>query len=119
MTRYGIQCRITTAILAMTIIVLLFTSSTRGFQIATYKNPMIDLGNNGRLMGITTERFSTNTDYDSEHNHSDKNDRRVVLRRIGYSLFTFLVQPSETVNAFANKISSKYDDRPKRRGPQV
>jgi len=56
-----------------------------------------------------TSRFSTKTDHDGS-------SRRELLAHGLLSLaFLGTTQPS---NAFSNKISDAYDDRPKRRGPQ-
>ena len=47
-----------------------------------------------------------------------------VVSSVCVGLPTFFLTTSTTIsvepaNAFANKISTKYDDRPKRKGPQV
>jgi len=48
--------------------------------------------------------------------------RRDALKQAfagGVAVSSVFLLSSPPVNAFANKISDKYDDRPKRRGPQV
>ena len=51
------------------------------------------------------------------------NHRRSLLRQMAFltisSSSNLLVLPHMPVNAFDNKISNQYDDRPKRRGPKV
>jgi len=44
--------------------------------------------------------------------------RRNIFRNTALGIFSTLAVSPKAANAFANKISSKYDDRPKRRGPQ-
>jgi hypothetical protein len=56
---------------------------------------------------LTTTQFAT---------RSDGSSTRRQLLSWGLSSFSFLSMPS---HAFDSKISNKYDDRPKRRGPQV
>jgi hypothetical protein len=45
--------------------------------------------------------------------------RRAMIGAGVYSALFFGVTKSDTSHAFPNKISTMYDDRPKRRGPQV
>ena len=54
---------------------------------------------------------------DQDHDESHINQRRDLLR-LGLAVTPMLLFQNPA-NAFANKISNKYDDRPKRRGPQV
>jgi hypothetical protein len=70
---------------------------------------------------FTTRRHEQplNPSHQHQHdNHPHLNQRRSVLRRLGVMTMSTFLLPSLT-NAFPNKISKQYDDRPKRRGPQV
>jgi stalled ribosome rescue protein Dom34 len=112
-------------LLIMTLLVCL--SPIQPFQIAT--GPIVDRTNNGFMTTdsktATTTKMKQSNNGKSDYDNYDTTNRRMLLHRIGHGMFTtiastsILVQPTETVNAFANKISNKYDDRPKRRGPQV
>lgn len=57
------------------------------------------------------------THFSKEHSDHDVSSRRDMLSW-GVASLVSLTSAAQPINAFGNKISDKYDDRPKRRGPQ-
>lgn len=59
------------------------------------------------------------TNMDERKSSSLETNRRTILRQSTLAILSTLpLVSNENANAFPNKISTKYDDRPKRRGPQ-
>ena len=96
----------------------------------------------GRRESINSRKLNHHTDEHNDEHHIDNpqlsllpttnHHRRHLLRQLAFivttattlSLPAAVQQPQQLLlrlpaNAFANKISNQYDDRPKRRGPQV
>jgi len=65
-------------------------------------------------MSLTNENDTVNVDNTPQNNVFSRRDALVKG-----AFFSFVVATSQSANAFDNKISNKYDDRPKRKGPQV
>lgn len=66
-----------------------------------------------------TPVFQSSTQLHSSNEESgDVNTRRESLQKLMSAVALPLLASSSPANAFDNKISNQYDDRPKRRGPQ-
>jgi hypothetical protein len=77
----------------------------------------------GPISNIPNDKTSSSSNYKNAKNESGKlhfqsSHRRNVLRQM-VTVVSFMVADRPSANAFANKISNQYDDRPKRRGPLV
>ena len=77
----------------------------------------------GPISNIPNDKTSSSSNYknskiESGKLHFQSSHRRNLLRQM-ITVVSFMVADRPSANAFANKISNQYDDRPKRRGPLV
>ena len=56
---------------------------------------------------------------DNESNNSLLGRRDILVGNAAFLMGSVLLKNDNGANAFENKISTAYDDRPKRKGPQV